>query len=391
MGADVASAYPVLLVFSFFLGVVALEWMIGFILGRRLFEFRDSLSSMSCGMGQQLVDTLLRGVLLWAYVFVHDRWALFDVRPGVIGLVGLFVVTDLLHYAFHRASHRVNILWAFHVPHHSSEEFNYSVALRPAWFHKLAAFPIYLFPAFLGFSPKAALIITAVHATTQFWTHTRLLRKEVPYLRHLLVTPSHHRVHHGSDEKYRDRNYAAFFSVWDRLFGSYTQEEETPTFGITTPLGSYNAGWANVHYFVYLYQVCRRLTGLRAKLRFLLAPPEYLPPGIDKADVLPAAPVLARKRASRAEVLVTLAVFVPVVVATGLVLRHFAAFSPLEALVLVIVLLGAMSLLGMASDRLASVFDAVRREEAVFLRRQARSRDEYAGELHVPPLDAVAR
>jgi hypothetical protein len=199
----------------------------------------------------------------------------------------------------------VNILWAGHVVHHSSEEYNLTVALRQSALHGLFTWVFYLPLAVVGVPPRMFVTAYALNLIYQFWIHTREIDKLSAPLELVMNTPSHHRVHHGVNPKYQDRNYAGVFIVWDRLFGSFQPEEEEPVYGITKPLASWSPLWANVHVFADIAHRVRRATrwGERARIVFghpgwrpaelggPIVPPEVLPSTRPKFDPPVAQPV----------------------------------------------------------------------------------------------------
>ena len=163
-----------------------------------------------------------------------------------------------------------------HIVHHQSEEYNLAVALRQGAFQPLFSWLFYLPLAALGFPPLVFLTCSSLNTLYQFWIHTRAIGKLGPF-EWVFNTPSHHRVHHGCDDKYLDKNYAGTLIVWDSLFGSFQEEEEEPTYGITKPLKSWNPLWANVHFYSDLVATGRQAPNLAEKIKLWLAPPGYRP------------------------------------------------------------------------------------------------------------------
>jgi hypothetical protein len=188
----------------------------------------------------------------------------------------LFVLVDFFYYWAHRWSHEVNLFWAGHVVHHQSEEYNLSVALRQGAFQKLFTSIVYLPMAFVGFGTGWFLIILAYNTLYQFWIHTQLIGK-MGWLEYVLNTPSHHRVHHGRDPKYIDKNHAATLIIWDKLFGTFQAEEEAPVYGITSPSQSWNPVYLQVKHFGDIWVDLKRVTGVGNKLKVLLYKPGWLP------------------------------------------------------------------------------------------------------------------
>jgi hypothetical protein len=185
----------------------------------------------------------------------------------------------MTYYWAHRMSHEMNIGWATHIAHHQSEEYNLTVALRQGAFQSLFFNVFYLPLAFVGFPPAVYGICSALNTIYQFWIHTRLIGKLGP-LEWVLNTPSHHRVHHGRDEKYIDRNHGGTLIIWDRLFGTFQVEEEEPDYGIVRPLKSWNPLWGQVHYFVKLCKTAWNAPRWADKFRLWVREPAWTPEGM---------------------------------------------------------------------------------------------------------------
>jgi sterol desaturase/sphingolipid hydroxylase (fatty acid hydroxylase superfamily) len=222
---------------------------------REVYRFADTVSDLNCGIGSQALSLPLFVVTVGFYDSVFSgyaqlQWSSGDWRLWVLAIVGL----DFLYYWWHRASHESNILWAAHVVHHQSEDYNLAVALRQAYFTSLTSTLFYLPLAVLGVPTEVYLISNAISLLYQFWIHTELVDRLPAWYEWLFNTPSHHRVHHGINPQYLDRNHAAIFMLWDRLFGTFEPEVEPPVYGITEPLDSFNPLWANFHRLVELAQ-----------------------------------------------------------------------------------------------------------------------------------------
>jgi len=197
----------------------------------------------------------------------------------------LFFVDDLAYYVFHRVSHESRLFWNFHVVHHSSEEYNLSVAVRQSWFSGLLHWLFYAPVMLLGFAPWMFALMHGFNLLYQFWIHTKIIDKLGPF-EYIFNTPSHHRVHHGVNEPYLDKNYGGVLIVWDRLFGSFVEETETPRYGIIKPVGSYNALWINTHGWAEMFAAMRERQGIMAKLRCIFASPnmEHAPGRFARSD-----------------------------------------------------------------------------------------------------------
>jgi sterol desaturase/sphingolipid hydroxylase (fatty acid hydroxylase superfamily) len=261
----------------FFFALIGLELWVARRQGRRLYRFNDSIADLGCGISQQVTGVFIKGVFVAIYVWAYSLAPL-RLEGWAAALVG-FLGVDFAYYWWHRASHRVALLWATHAPHHQSQEYNLSVALRQAWFSEPGSFGFYLPLAFLGLSPAAFVFFKSFSTLYQFWIHTRTVGKLHPAFEWLFNTPAHHRVHHGINPRYLDKNYAATLIVWDRLFGTFEPETEEAVYGTVEPFRSWNPIWAN---FEYLGKVARAsLAQPRAwdRLRTWWMPPGWTPQG----------------------------------------------------------------------------------------------------------------
>ncbi|MEC9072426.1 MAG: sterol desaturase family protein, partial [Myxococcota bacterium] len=198
-----------------------------------------------------------------------------SVGTWILGFVGV----DLCYYFYHRFSHRVNFAWATHVVHHQSEEYNLAVALRQPWFTQIYAWTFYIPLAILGVPTMVQATAYAFNLLYQFWIHTRLIHRMGP-LEWVLNTPSHHRVHHGTDPAYVDKNYGGILIIWDRLFGTFAQETTEPVYGTLKPLKSWNPLWANVAPWVSLARGSASMDGWGDKVRNWFMPPGWAPGGV---------------------------------------------------------------------------------------------------------------
>jgi sterol desaturase/sphingolipid hydroxylase (fatty acid hydroxylase superfamily) len=273
----IALAIPV-----FFL-LIGVEALYARCRGERLYRLNDSVTDLSTGILDQVVGVFTKAITVGAYAWVWERfrvaeWDLSSARTWVVCFLGV----DFFYYWFHRVSHESNLPWGAHIVHHSSEEFNLSVALRQGAFQPLWSFPFYLPLAGLGFPPLVFLACSSFDTLYQFWIHTRTIGRLGP-LEWIFNTPSHHRVHHGCDAKYIDKNYAGTLIVWDRIFGSFQPEEEEPTYGITKPLASWNPLWANVHHYVDLARASRHAPSAAEAAKLWVKGPGWQPEWVRRA------------------------------------------------------------------------------------------------------------
>jgi sterol desaturase/sphingolipid hydroxylase (fatty acid hydroxylase superfamily) len=272
------NAKYITLAIPFFFLAIAVEIFVSRRQGAKdRFRFPDSITSLSCGVGQQTLAPLVKLLTLGAYVALFEHARVYTASAtSVVAWVVLFFAVDCAYYFFHRASHRVNIVWAGHVVHHQSEEYNLTTALRQGWVQSVTAQVFYWPLAVLGFPLGMFVTMSTMNTLYQFWIHTRTITTMGP-LEWVMNTPSHHRVHHGANPKYLDKNYAGVLIIWDRMFGTFQEEEEEPVYGTVKPLASFNPLWANVEYYVEIARIVRGSTTLREKLYAVIAPPEWRP------------------------------------------------------------------------------------------------------------------
>jgi sterol desaturase/sphingolipid hydroxylase (fatty acid hydroxylase superfamily) len=252
----------------FFLLLIAVEIAWGLWRNNNTYRVNDAINSLSLGILS--VATRLVSLKVGAVVFsaAEQNWALWHLDTGSAWawLFGILLY-DFLYYWFHRISHERQIFWASHVVHHQSEDYNLSTALRQTSTSFLLTW-IFFVPCFLlGMPLYMYVTIAAAHLIYQFWVHTRHIPK-LGFLEWFMITPSNHRVHHAQNSHYIDKNYGGLFIVWDRLFGTFTEEDEAEEiiYGISTPLSSWNPLWANIHIFAQMAIDAWRTTSRREKI-----------------------------------------------------------------------------------------------------------------------------
>jgi len=246
------------------------------------YEKKDTFASLGMGIGNVIISafTTLGAIALWSWGYQHRLASLGQPALWWSWLL-LFFAEDLCYYWFHRSHHGVRLLWAAHVNHHTSQYFNLSTALRQPWFTPITG-PIFWLPlALLGYPPAMILTAEAISLIYQFWIHTETVRRLPRPVEWLFNTPSHHRVHHGKNVAYLDRNHAGVLIIWDRLFGTFTPEQpqEPVRYGITHDIESFNPLKIAVHEFVSLAHDVRRSGSLRVAFAYLFAPPGWSPDG----------------------------------------------------------------------------------------------------------------
>ena len=237
-----------------FFVLVLIEISYGHFTKKQTYTYMDTLSSISSGMTNVIKDALGLAVILISYPFVLKYLAIFQLESSVFVYITAFICIDFASYWVHRLNHKVNIFWNQHVIHHSSEEFNLACALRQSISNLIGFGAVFLIPAaLLGVPAKVIMSLAPLHLFAQFWYHTQHIGK-LGFLEYILVTPSQHRVHHAINPIYIDKNMAAIFSVWDRLFGTFQEEldSEPPVYGTLKPSKSWNPIWIN---FQHLWQI----------------------------------------------------------------------------------------------------------------------------------------
>ncbi|ELB2886488.1 sterol desaturase family protein [Vibrio parahaemolyticus] len=250
-------------------------------LGQRRGKLPDSaqyyLPEVACNFvlaGLHQAADILTGLLIaHFYLWVFD-WRLFDIEMSVSAFLLLMLLQDFFYYWFHRASHRIRWMWAAHVVHHSSERMNFSTAFRQSLMYPLAGMWLFWLPlVIIGFDPKWVVFVVLLNLGLQFFVHTQLIRSLGP-LEWVFNTPSHHRVHHGINRQYIDKNYAGVLIIWDRMFGTFEPEIETVRYGISKPVNSFNpikvtfAEWKDM-----FHEVRRPNLTWQQRWRCLFAPP----------------------------------------------------------------------------------------------------------------------
>lgn len=267
---------PVVIAIPFFAATIALEAWWAHRTGAEAYQKKDAWNNILIGF-----VSVAFGFLFGLFIAVIYE-AAYTIAPFKFpadawwSWVVLFFVDDLAYYWFHRISHETRLFWNFHVVHHSSEEYNLSVAVRQSWFSGLLHWMFYAPVMLAGFAPWMFVVMHGFNLIYQFWIHTKLVQR-LGSLEWILNTPSHHRVHHGVNEPYLDKNYAGVLIIWDRIFGSFVNESEAPRYGIIKPVDSFNPLWINTHGWVEMWQAMRARKSFGAKLRCIFGSPNMEP------------------------------------------------------------------------------------------------------------------
>ncbi|MFD2936476.1 sterol desaturase family protein [Spirosoma flavum] len=240
------------------------------------YETKDTASSLAMGIGNVIVGfvgkLLVFGTLSLVYQF---RLFTIDMTQWWAWAI-LFFADDFSYYWFHRISHSSRYFWASHVVHHSSMKYNLGTALRQTWTGNITgAFVFWLWLPLVGFSPVAIMTMQAISLLYQFWIHTEHINKFPAFIEFIFNTPSHHRVHHGSDLNYLDKNHAGVLVIWDRIFGTFELEHNRPTYGLTSNINSHNPVRIAFHEWVAIGQDLRGARSFRDALGYIFGPPGW--------------------------------------------------------------------------------------------------------------------
>ena len=240
------------------------------------YDAKDTAGSLTMGIGNVIVGFVGKAIVFGALSLVYQfRLFTVDMTQGWAWIV-LFVADDFSYYWFHRISHGSRYFWASHVVHHSSQKYNLGTALRQTWTGNITgAFVFWLWLPLVGFSPVAVMTMQAISLLYQFWIHTEHIDKLPAPIEFIFNTPSHHRVHHGSDLAYLDKNHAGVLVIWDRLFGTFEPEGNRPTYGLTTNLNSHNPVKIAFHEWTAISRDVRRAGSLRNALGYVFGPPGW--------------------------------------------------------------------------------------------------------------------
>ena len=247
-------------------------------------SYMDTISSLSSGFTNLMVDILGLGIIIFSYPFFYERLKVIELEESILLYFIAFVCVDFASYCHHRLKHSINIFWNMHVIHHSSEEFNLACALRQSITNNLGIGILFLVPAaLLGVPPKMISVLGPLHLFGQFWYHTRHIGK-LGWLEYILVTPSQHRVHHAINKEYIDKNLAAIFCIWDRAFGTFQEElDDVPcVYGTLKPVRTWNPILINFQHLWFLTQDAWYTSSIKDKFKIWFMPTGWRPKDVVK-------------------------------------------------------------------------------------------------------------
>lgn len=249
-----------------------------------IYQAKDSAASISMGIGAAFITVVTKSIAFLVFMYLYNNYRLLDIPVAFSTWIILLFADDFSFYWHHRLSHEVRVLWAAHVNHHSSEQYNLSTAIRQSWAEGIYKFAFWLWLPILGFHPLFIFMQMSISLIYQFWIHTQLIHKLPNFIEAIFNTPSHHRVHHAANVKYLDRNYAGIFIIWDKLYGTFAPEDpaEPVKYGITTNIHTFNPLRIASHEFVAIAHDVAKTKSWKQRLNYLLKPPGWSADGSTK-------------------------------------------------------------------------------------------------------------
>lgn len=251
----------------------------------KAYEIKDSYSSITMGLGNVFLGFFSKGIVLFTFFLVYDNFRFFTIPVTWWSFILILFLDDFSYYWFHRISHSCRLFWASHVVHHSSKHYNLSTALRQTWSGGFYTFVFWLWLPLLGFHPAMIMLQMSISLIYQFWIHTETIDKLPNWFESFMNTPSHHRVHHGSNPIYLDRNHAGIFIIWDKFFGTFQPElkEEKVIYGLVKNIETFNP--IKIAFIEWLYMFKDIFYGEKpvfSRLLYLLKPPGWKHDGSGK-------------------------------------------------------------------------------------------------------------
>lgn len=250
------------------------------------YRFDDAMANFATAIGHQITNVAVAAGAFFAFSALHARLPLADWGRTPATFAALYLATDFCFYWFHRMGHAVNILWAAHSPHHSSDELNYTVGLRASLTQRAASF-LFFAPLALAARPEVVLPLISLHLLFQLLPHTRVIRRLPRWLEAVVNCPTHHRVHHAINDRYIDKNFSGTFIVWDKLFGTFAAEIEEPVFGDLLPAESFGVVDINIRFWRLLWNDAVAAPRWTDKLKLWFMPTGWRPQGVPALPDMP--------------------------------------------------------------------------------------------------------
>ncbi|MDA9885693.1 sterol desaturase family protein [Winogradskyella sp.] len=275
----------ILYAIPFFILAMLLELYVTIKMGIKTYEPKDAFSSIAMGLGNVFLGFGSKVLVLLVFFWVYDSFRLLEIPIVWWSFVLLFFADDFAYYWFHRISHECRLFWASHVVHHSSKHYNLSTALRQTWSGGFYTFIFWLWLPLLGFHPAMIMLQMSISLLYQFWIHTEAINKMPKWFEAIFNTPSHHRVHHGSNPIYLDRNHAGILIIWDKLFGTFQPELESErvNYGLVKNINTFNP--IKIAFIEWVYMFKDAFSGnksIKDRLQYLIKPPGWKHDGTGK-------------------------------------------------------------------------------------------------------------
>ncbi len=257
------------------LAIIMAEVLFSSFYNKNLYKKNDTLCTIGLLSGNIFMVFALKGatLALHFYLFQFKIFNLTEILPIWVLWLITFLAIDLVFYFYHRISHRVNFLWAIHMSHHSSEEMNFAVSFRQAWFGPLSKIPFFMILPLIGFDPTIVAVAGVVSTLWGIVGHTQIIGKLGP-LELIFNTPSHHRVHHGSNKQYIDKNYGNLLIIWDRMFGTFEPENEPVKFGLVRNVNTFNPTKITFMGWTEIFKSIKNASSFNEVIYYLFGPPK---------------------------------------------------------------------------------------------------------------------
>ncbi len=269
---------PIVLVF------ILLEIVVCRVFRKNYISFSESVANFGTQIGNQTVNVLMAVGVYVSYGWLYDNFRIFTIELNWFTFILLFLGIDFIFYWVHRWGHKINIFWAAHSPHHSAEEMNFIVSLRTGITQRLLYFMFFWVMTIVGFHPVDIYLIVGIHVAVGFIYHTEFVGKLWRPIEFIFTTPSHHRVHHGVNLRYLDKNYGEFLIIWDRIFGTFEEENEKPAYGMLDHPRTTNPILINFHFYIVLWRYAVAAPFWWDKIRIWFMPSGWIPRGLERKE-----------------------------------------------------------------------------------------------------------
>lgn len=269
---------PIALIF------ILLEIAACFVFKRKLITFNEAVANFGTQLGNQTTNILVMVGVFFIYGYLWEHFRIFTIPINWWSSILLLLGVDFVFYWVHRWGHEINILWAAHSPHHSAEEMNFFVALRASVTQRLCSFLFFWVLTIIGFQPVHIYTVVGIHLFIAFLHHTEFIPKLWQPIEFLFTTPSHHRVHHGVNLQYLDKNYGEFLIIWDRMFGTFAEENEKVAYGILDHPKTWNPIIINFHFYIVLWKYAVAAPYFWDKIRIWFMPAGWIPRGFEQKE-----------------------------------------------------------------------------------------------------------